>query len=356
MRRSNKKGGLKIIKDTEFSDREDEEERVSQKTKQSLDNSPDAIRKRPGLREGFNLESNDQEEYSLFEINSQSHTILRYDKDSIKSIYEGRKLRRLDRILTNSETFRDAIQESQDFKLEDYFMSIKSLKNDWNRLSQLILRQKKLVNACHQISKDHGLSEAMNKIVEEVCEVLECDRASVFMLDELNGQLWTKAAKKSETIRIPMNAGIVGHVVTKNETLNIEDAYQCDFFNKDVDKQTNYRTKSILCCPILDQYGNVIGACEAINKLTKHKFEADDLEIFEHFTTNAGIILRKSMQFDESVVLQHHFKCLILDGTSFLTSRTIDDFMIKAEDVLCKRLEIAECRIYLRDFKCRTIY
>ncbi len=39
----------------------------------------------------------------------------------------------------------------------------------------------------HEISKNLSLEEAMFKIVEVVCEVLSCDRASVFMLDELNG-------------------------------------------------------------------------------------------------------------------------------------------------------------------------
>ena len=42
---------------------------------------------------------------------------------------------------------------------------------------------------------------------------MQCERATVFMLDELNGELWSKAAKGVEQIRIPKNTGIVGHVV-----------------------------------------------------------------------------------------------------------------------------------------------
>ena len=126
------------------------------------------------------------------------------------------------------------------------------------------------------LNKQLGLSEAMFKIVDEVCGVLECDRASVFMLDELNGQLWTKAAKGAETIRIPMTEGIVGQVVTQKKTMNIENAYKSEHFNQDVDKLNNYRTKSIICCPIVDQYDNVIGALQAINKLNKSHFDADD--------------------------------------------------------------------------------
>jgi signal transduction protein with GAF and PtsI domain len=58
------------------------------------------------------------------------------------------------------------------------------------------------------------LYEALEKIVEATCETLDCDRASVFMVDELTGELWTKVARGSEvTIRLPMNKGIVGAVV-----------------------------------------------------------------------------------------------------------------------------------------------
>lgn len=65
--------------------------------------------------------------------------------------------------------------------------------------------------------------------------------------------MWTKVAKGSDlTIRIPITAGIVGHVVTNNKTENIEDAYKDSRFNKEVDKKNNYRTKTILCVPIRD--------------------------------------------------------------------------------------------------------
>jgi hypothetical protein len=60
----------------------------------------------------------------------------------------------------------------------------------------------------------------------------------VFMVDELTGELWSKVAKGSElTIRIPMNKGIVGYVVSNNNTENIEDAYKDNRFNKEVDKK-----------------------------------------------------------------------------------------------------------------------
>jgi len=58
-----------------------------------------------------------------------------------------------------------------------------------------------------------------------------------------------------------MTAGIVGHVVTNKIIMNIKDAYLEKLFNREVDILNNYWTKTILCVPIYDQFGKVIGAC-----------------------------------------------------------------------------------------------
>lgn len=81
----------------------------------------------------------------------------------------------------------------------------------------------------------------------------------MFILDKESEMLWTKVAKGSnQTIKVPYNQGIVGYVFTKNETLNILNAYNDDRFNKEVDKRMNYKTSTILCTPIYDKDGVTI--------------------------------------------------------------------------------------------------
>ena len=43
--------------------------------------------------------------------------------------------------------------------------------------------------------------------------------------------------------------------------------YQDARFNKDVDKRTGYRTRNILCMPILDYENEVMGVAQIINKM-----------------------------------------------------------------------------------------
>jgi hypothetical protein len=70
-----------------------------------------------------------------------------------------------------------------------------------------------------------------------------------------------------EQIKIPYGVGIAGHVASTQQSLNIEDAYADSRFNPKIDQKTGYKTKSILCLPILNENGECIAVAEAINKI-----------------------------------------------------------------------------------------
>ena len=67
-------------------------------------------------------------------------------------------------------------------------------------------------------------------------------------------------------IRIPYGKGIAGYVASTGQALNIKDAYKDTRFNSTIDQITGYRTKSVLCLPILNEHGECIAVAEAINK------------------------------------------------------------------------------------------
>ena len=261
------------------------------------------LRQPPGMRSGYGLDKKDSNELSLFNDFLGKDSVLKFTHEQIEEVLSSDKIKHMKKLLDNAETLREEISTCSDFKIEDYLLQFKAMLNDVHRFSHLLIRMKTLLLNSYTISKNLSLSEALEKIVDATCETIDCDRASVFMVDELTGEMWSKVAKGSETtIRVPLNAGIIGHVVTNNVLENIEDAYKDTRFNKDVDKKNNYRTKTLLCVPIKDQYGNVIGACEAINKMSETRFNSDDEYIFEALALNAGIILRNSMQYDQSIV------------------------------------------------------
>ena len=59
------------------------------------------------------------------------------------------------------------------------------------------------------------------------------------------------------------------------------------FFRRDIDQKTGYKTKTLLCMPIMIQ-GNVIGVVQMINKKNGH-FTKSDEESFETFAVYCGL-------------------------------------------------------------------
>ena len=81
--------------------------------------------------------------------------------------------------------------------------------------------------------------------------LLNAERSSLFLVE--GDELVLKVAENLEEmgeIRFPVGAGIAGAVAQSGQSIRIDDAYADPRFNREVDKQTGFRTRSILCLPI----------------------------------------------------------------------------------------------------------
>ena len=101
----------------------------------------------------------------------------------------------------------------------------------------------------------------------------------------------TGDGEKPLDIRIPITAGIAGKVATTGKSLNIPDAYDEPLFNREVDQRTGYRTRSILCVPIVDRQGRTFAVAQLLNKAGGVPFDAADERRFHELATSLGVIL-----------------------------------------------------------------
>ena len=99
-------------------------------------------------------------------------------------------------------------------------------------------------------------------------------------------------------IRLPNNAGIAGSVFTSGKTMNIPHAYADLRFNPAFDKQTGYFTRSILCVPIINKEGKVIGCTQVLNK-SGGKFTEEDESRLKAFTQQVAIALENAKLFED---------------------------------------------------------
>ena len=154
--------------------------------------------------------------------------------------------------------------------------------------------------------------EAFESMLEQVIEaftlkvgqIIAADRATLFLLDEAGGELWSKVAQgdggKPLEIRIPSQAGVAGRVATTGQALNIPHAYSEPLFNQAVDVQTGYRTHTILCVPIIDRREQVIGVVQLLNKMGEGPFTAEDEQRLSAFAAALGIVLESWRQMRAS--------------------------------------------------------
>jgi len=81
------------------------------------------------------------------------------------------------------------------------------------------------------------------------------------LIDENKHELWSKVLKGEGLVevRLPIGTGIAGCVAESGDTLNIRDAYTEPRFFPDYDRMSGYVTKSILCMPLENRDGKIIG-------------------------------------------------------------------------------------------------
>jgi len=93
-----------------------------------------------------------------------------------------------------------------------------------------------------------------------------------------------------EVIRIPSNIGLAGYCFQTGEIINLEDAYTDERFNKQVDSQTGYHTKSVLCIPLFTRSGLKLGAIQLLNKRDGF-FTKEDETFLQTFGNNASVFI-----------------------------------------------------------------
>src|SRR5579871_4946118 len=123
----------------------------------------------------------------------------------------------------------------------------------------------------------------LEMIAEEAMRLLDSDRASIFIWDRALREVVACPAVGVEggMLRLPDNVGIVGDVIQSGSSIRVDDAYKDPRFNKSVDAKSGYKTRNLLCVPLLDAEGERIGAFEVINKREGHFSDLDEESLAE---------------------------------------------------------------------------
>ncbi|XP_032872534.1 cGMP-dependent 3',5'-cyclic phosphodiesterase [Amblyraja radiata] len=143
----------------------------------------------------------------------------------------------------------------------------------------------------------------LQEIIQEARNLTNAESCSVFLLEQNNKELVAKVfdggfvTDESAEFRMPADQGIAGHVATTGEILNIKDAYAHPLFYRGVDDSTGFRTRNILCFPIIDENGEIVGVAELCNKINGPWFTKFDEDLALAFSIYCGISIVHSLLY-----------------------------------------------------------
>lgn len=152
-----------------------------------------------------------------------------------------------------------------------------------------------------ELTSTLDLNTVLNKATETVRMVLNAQASTLFRVDRNHNELIFMipkgaAASVLEEERIPMDQGVVGWVATRGEPLIVNDTSASELFQSNVDSQTGFKTRNILCVPLLIQE-ETVGVLEVLNKEGSSGFTQEDEEWLTRVGSQVAIAFENAQLF-----------------------------------------------------------
>ncbi|RMF83172.1 MAG: GAF domain-containing protein [Planctomycetota bacterium] len=157
---------------------------------------------------------------------------------------------------------------------------------------------RRILEVTRYMSVTNDLDVLLGTIVESACEVLNCERATIFLYDPKTDELYSRVARGADEIRFPASKGIAGAAAQERCCVNVPDAYADPRFNPEIDRKTGYRTLNLLAFPLENLQGELIGVLQALNK-HDGVFDQDDEELARILSAQAGVTLDRGRLIEE---------------------------------------------------------
>eukprot|EP01060_Flectonema_neradi_P033902 TRINITY_DN57_c6_g1_i1.p1 TRINITY_DN57_c6_g1~~TRINITY_DN57_c6_g1_i1.p1 ORF type:complete len:868 (+),score=212.00 TRINITY_DN57_c6_g1_i1:108-2711(+) len=185
-----------------------------------------------------------------------------------------------------------------------------------------------LLDVARRLASELEVNSLIRTIMQVSRDLLEADRSTLFLVDKETDELWSSVADGTNEIRIPRSAGIAGTVATSGEPLNIPDAYADPRFNQSIDKKTGYRTCSMLCMPMIDRKGEVLGVTQMINKKSGSSFGKNDQRLLAAFSAQAAVAIENSLLFKRTEESKNLFMSVLASIKNLIITLDKNGFIL----------------------------
>ncbi len=192
------------------------------------------------------------------------------------------------------------------------------------RMKAIRKQELEFLDVVSEVTSDIKLGSLLQKVMSEATRMLNAERSTLFLNDEKTKELWSEVGQGLDAmqIRLPNHVGIAGAVFTSGKTINIPYAYADLRFNPVFDKKTGFFTRSILCVPVVNQKGKIIGVTQVLNK-RGGPFANEDESRLRAFTAQASIALENAKLFSDVQTMKNYNESMLESMSSGVV--TLDD-------------------------------
>ncbi len=133
------------------------------------------------------------------------------------------------------------------------------------------------------IAGEVELDDLLATFATRVARALGADRATLWLIDGATGEIRSRVATLPEMpeLRVPAGRGVVGHVASTGELVNIRDAGADPRWAEDIAARIGYRVTSMLTVPIVRR-DQIRGVLQVLNKRSAQP--GDGVDVTSPFT------------------------------------------------------------------------
>jgi sigma-B regulation protein RsbU (phosphoserine phosphatase) len=189
---------------------------------------------------------------------------------------------------------------------------VKNLRSYSGRMQKVMMEMGTLHEITHALKSTDSLDSLLHYIMGKSMNVMQAEAASLMMVIEEDNELEFKVtlgpkAQEVKPYRLPIGKGITGWVAETGESVLIPDAYKDSRFDPSFDKRSGFKTRSILCVPMVYQ-NRVIGVMLLMNRLDGHPFTEDDRRLFTIFASQAALSVENARLLHAAIEKERLYK------------------------------------------------
>ena len=156
-----------------------------------------------------------------------------------------------------------------------------------------------LVDVARVLGETFALPPLLDAVEQAGRSAMRCERATVFLYDQPTNELYSAVATGEKAIRFCADIGIAGVSAQTGSVIVVPDAYADPRFNREIDRQTGFRTRNMLTLPMTAPDGEVIGVLQVLNKLGE-PFTRDDERLAGALGALTGVAIKRQMLLEEA--------------------------------------------------------